>query len=366
MKILIFANDDEGLFQFRKELLLELTKTNEVYASVPEGPYQKELEEIGVKLLTTNFNRRGINPFSDLSLLKKYVKLLKEIKPSIALTYTIKPNVYGGLACQKAKIPYIANITGLGTAVETGGLLSKISLMLYKKGLKKADMVFFQNEENQAFMLKKKAVKGQYDLLPGSGVNTKFFQPIDYPSGDVIHFSFISRIMKEKGIDQYLNAAKIIRAKYPNTCFHVCGYCEGDYQKTLEELTKSGVIVYHGRVRDVREIHKISWCTVHPTYYPEGLSNVLLESLACCRPIIATNRSGCKEIIDDEVNGFIVKQKDTDDLIKQLRRFIEMPLEGKKAMGINGRKKVEERFDRSVVVQKYLAAIEIIVGGAGR
>lgn len=354
MKILILANDDEGLYQFRKELLVELLKHHEVYASVPEGPYKDDLIKLGCTLKLIPFNRRGVNPFNDLRLCLQYVSLLKDVRPDIVFTYTIKPNVYGGMVCRLLRVPYVVNITGLGTAVENEGILQKISILLYKVGVCAAQQVFFQNEDNRDFMLSRGIVKGRYDMIPGSGVNLTHFKPLDYPKDDIVVFSFISRIMKEKGIEQYLEAAKYIRKKYPNTQFHVCGYCEQDYQEELSKLHKAGIIVYHGCIRDVREMHKISHCTIHPTYYPEGLSNVLLESLSCCRPIMTTNRSGCREIVDDGVNGFVVRKMDSLDLIEKIEKFLALPYDEKRKLGLNGRKKVERKFSRQIVVDKYV------------
>lgn len=357
MKILILANDDEGLYQFRKELLVELMKDNIVFATVPEGPYKQDLIDLGIKLTLISVNRHGINPLDDFRLICQYAVLIHKICPDVVLTYTIKPNVYGGMVCRLYKVPYIANITGLGIAVENTGIIQQIALILYKIGLKGAKKIFFQNSENQKFMKDRKVVDTKIELLPGSGVNLKHFIPLEYPTGVLIQFAFISRIMKEKGIEQYLEAAAYIRKKYPNTRFHVCGYCEQDYNKKLKELNDNDTIIYHGCIRDVREIHKISSCTIHPTYYPEGLSNVLLESLSCCRPIITTERSGCREVIDDGINGFIVHQQDSKDLIKVIEKFIALPIEKKKQMGLDGRKKVEKEFDRRIIVERYLATI---------
>lgn len=360
MKILILANDDEGLYQFRRELIVELVKKNELYASVPEGPYKNDLISIGCKLEFADFNRHGTNPIRDFVLFCNYIKLIRKIKPDVVLTYTIKPNVYGGMACRLCKTPYLPNITGLGTAVENGGFMQKLTLLLYKIALKKANCIFFQNSENERFMLDKGVIRGKHELIPGSGVNLNYFQKKEYPNDDKIVFSFISRIMKEKGIEQFLGAAESIKAKYPNTEFHICGYCEQDYESKLIELDEKGIIIYHGCIRDVREMHAISHCTIHPTYYPEGLSNVLIESLSCCRPIITTDRSGCREVIDDGINGFLVKQKDTNDLIRVVEKFLNCSNDQRKAMGLAGRKKVEELFDRSIVVSKYIEAIDMI------
>lgn len=206
------------------------------------------------------------------------------------------------------------------------------------------------------FADKKIAVK-KHSLLPGSGVNLQRFAVLDYPEEETIEFVFISRIMKEKGTDQYLEAAEHIRKKYSNTRFHVCGFCEQTYEQRLKELNDNGTIIYHGMVRDVREVLAKTHCTIHPTYYPEGLSNVLLESAACGRPIITTNRSGCKEVIEDGINGYVVEQKNTQDLIQKIERFIELPWTQKKAMGLAGREKIEKEFDRQIVVDRYMEEV---------
>ena len=358
MRILILSNNDIGLYKFRQELLTSLLKdNNEVFVSLPDGQYIPRIEELGCKYIKTEFNRKGTNPLKDLALLRDYQKMLDQVNPDVVLTYTIKPNVYGGLACVSRKVPYIANVTGLGSAVENGGILQMITTTLYRLGLRKAKKVFFQNEANQKFMLEHKIVKENYDLLPGSGVNLKRFTVQEYSEKDSVDFVYVGRMMKEKGFELYLEAAKAIREKHPEACFHLCGTDEDHYREQVEELQKQGTIIYHGMVDDMASIYKEIDCTVHPTYYPEGMSNVLLESLACGRPIITTDRPGCKEIVEDGINGFVVKQKDLNDLIDKIERFLSLSPEQRRQMGLNGRKKVEEQFDRQIVIDKYLESI---------
>ncbi len=181
---------------------------------------------------------------------------------------------------------------------------------------------------------------------------------MEYPNDEKVNFLFIARVMKEKGIDQFLDAATFIREKYPKTAFHILGSCEENYQNKLKDMQDRGIIQYHGMQNDVREFHKISHCTIHPTYYPEGMSNVLLESAASGRPFITTNRSGCREIVDDEVNGFIVDQQNSQDLIDEIEKFLALYFETKKQMGMAGRKKVETEFDRQIVVTAYIEEIK--------
>lgn len=365
MKVLLLANSDIGLYHFRKELLEELVSPGsyivgrkdvpcEVFVSVPDGEYIPELNKIGCNVIKTPVDRRGMNPIKDINLLMKYRKILDVVKPNIVFGFTIKPNVYGGMACAEKQIPYVCNITGLGTAVENGGILQLITLILYKLSFRKVKTVFFQNMANEQFFTKYKISIGKHKMLPGSGVNLGHYETTEYPSEDTVEFVFVARVMKQKGIDQYLDAAKEIREKYPNTRFHICGYCEQDYEKKIRDLEKNEIVIYHGLVSNMSEIYKKVHCTIHPTYYPEGLSNVLLESAASGRPIITTNRSGCREVVEDGKNGFLIKEKDSEDLIKKIEKFLALSWEEQKAMGLSGREKVEREFDRKIVVERYL------------
>ncbi len=364
MRVLILANIGLGLYKFRRELIETLVKEYEVFFCIPEDEFVEPIKKLGCKFIPCPYlERHGTNPVKELKLIHFYKKVLQDYKPDIVFTYTIKPNVYGGMACARFDIPYVANITGLGTAIENAGLMQNIGLTLYKIGLRKAQKVFFQNTENQDFMVKHGVVKDKYDLLPGSGVNLDQYHVLPYPDieSHTIDFVFIARVMKEKGIDQYLDAAEVIRKKHPETRFHICGFCEQDYQDKLKELNDNETIIYHGLVSDMTQIYKIVSCTVHPTFYPEGLSNVLLESAASGRPIITTDRAGCREVIDDGINGFIVKQGDADDLIEKIEMFLKLSIDRRKEMGLAGRTKVEKEFDRKIVVQKYLDEIGKVV-----
>lgn len=354
MRVLVLANFGMGLYNFRKELLEKLINDkHQVFISLPEDEYVPRLMSLGCEFINTPVSRRGTNPITDLKLLLNYKKIITKIKPDLVLTYTIKPNVYGGLACRISDVPYLVNITGLGTAVENEGLMQKITLFLYKISMKNAKCVFFQNKENQRFLTNKKVIKGKYKILPGSGVNIDNYTLLDYPPNNNINFLFISRVMKEKGIDQYLATAAYIKRKYPNTNFHIVGFCEEEYEKTLKDMHEQGIIIYHGKQNDVRNYYKITHCTIHPSYYPEGMSNVLLESASSGRPIITTNRSGCKEVVENGINGYLVEPKNTDELIEKVEKFINLDYETKIQMGLYGRMKVVNEFDRNIVIDSY-------------
>ncbi len=352
--VLIINNGTSGLYGFRRELIEELVKRCRVVLLAHENGNRAELEAMGCVFVEQPMESHGTNPLRELSLVRQYRARIREIKPDLVLTYTIKPNVYGGMACAALGVPYVPNITGLGTAVENGGLIQRVTIPLYRFGLRKAQKVFFQNEENRAFMLRHHMLRSPSDLLPGSGVNLERFPLLPYPEGETVDFCFISRLMKEKGIEQYLDAAEAIHAGHPETRFHLYGSGGDSYKARIEALEKKGAVVFHGYAKDVLAVHRGSCCTVHPTYYPEGMSNVLLESCACGRPIITTDRAGCREIVDDGVNGFVVRQRDSADLIEKLERFLTLSREERQGMGLAGRAKVEREFDRRIVVGKYL------------
>ncbi|MCB2296773.1 glycosyltransferase family 4 protein [Clostridium tagluense] len=361
-KVLILVNHDVVIYNFRKELVESLLQEGyEVYISSPNGERIDDLVAMGCKYIEASISRHGTNIIEELKLLYYYKKIIKDVKPDVVLSYTIKPNIYGGMACESLNVPYIANITGLGSAVENKGVMQNISIILYKIAFRKINCVFFQNTENRQFFINNNIAIDKHRLIPGSGVNLKQFHVLDYPSDETIEFTFISRIMKEKGIDQYIEAAEYIRNKYPNTVFHICGFCEEAYEEKLKILQDKGIINYHGMQRDVRVILEKTHCTIHPTYYPEGMSNVLLESAACGRPVITADRSGCREVVDDGMNGYIVEQQNSKDLIEKIEKFLKLGYEEKKKMGLVGRKKVEDEFDRQIVVEAYMDEIEKVL-----
>ena len=350
-RILILANSSSGLYQFRYELVKALTNEYEVYASLPDDTNNEELTQAGLKIVTTPINRRGINPIEDIKLLKAYFKLLSELKPDAVLTYTIKPNVYGGWACARKKIPYMANITGLGSALENPGPLQLVSKLMYKAGLKGAACVFLQNSSNLEFVKKNKMVSSPMELLPGSGVNTERFPLQPWPEEE--GFIYVARVMKQKGIEEYLACARAIREEYPQTHFHILGYCEEDYEQELKNLQEQGIIDYHGSVKDVRPYLSRVRCIIHPSFYPEGMSNVCLEAASSGRAVITTDRPGCRETVRDGVTGYIVPTENKEALIGAVRRFMALSDEAKQAMGTAGREYVKENFNRQIVVDKY-------------
>jgi galacturonosyltransferase len=356
--ILLLVNHEIVIYNFRKELVERLIDNSyKVIISCPYGKNIDRLTNLGAIHVDLDIDRRGVNPLKDLKLFLHYKRLIKQYKPDAILTYTIKPNLYGGLAARLTKTPCIANITGLGTAIEKRGLLQIFIIKFYKVCLKNAKTVFFQNKENLDFMMNK-GVKGKGNkLLPGSGVNVNQFKYIEYPLSSTLHFVYVGRVMKAKGIDYYLESAKTIRKKYPNTVFHILGDFEEDYESILAEYQKNGYIEYHGKVNNVKEYYKIAHAIIHPSFH-EGMSNVLLEAASSGRPIIASRISGCKETFDENKTGFSFIARDQESLDLAIEKFINLPYENKRQMGIDGRKKVVNEFDREKIVNIYIDTIK--------
>lgn len=365
MKILILTNYANGLYLFRRELLETLKQENhELLVSVPMDEQCKKIENLGCRIIPTLLERRGNNPIKDLKLFMFYMNLLKTHKPDIVFTYTIKPNIYGGISCRIKKVPYLCNITGLGTAIESKGILSKILLKFYRISMKKARCVFFQNEGNRAFMHRYGIAKQNSRLLPGSGVNLIQHPYEPYPSEDVeIRFLAVIRIMKDKGIDEYLQAAEIMSKVHDRISFYLVGEYEEEtrehYEPILYRLEKEKVIKYLGHIDNVEEIMAQSHVIVHPSYH-EGLSNVLLEAAACGRPILTSNVSGCRETVKQDISGFLFEPCQTTELVNAIEKILSITFEERKKMGIEGRKLVETYFDRNNVISAYQEEIRKI------
>ena len=355
-KVLMVGNHEIVIYNFRKELIERMIQEGyEVYVALPYGPKVELLKGMGCKFIDTPINRRNTNPLQDIKVFFKYMKVLNDIKPNVVLTYTVKPNVYGGIACRLKKIPYICNVTGLGSGYLNGGVVQKVVQILSKLAFRKANKVFFQNTADRDLLVQQSVVKNNYDLLPGSGVNLDTYKLLPYPPEEQpINFNFVARVMKDKGIDEYLEAAKIIKKKYPDVIFNVIGMIDQPYYKDiLRKYEEDGIINYHGFQTDIMPFIEKCNCMINPSY-TEGMSNVLLENAACGRPLIASDIPGCKEVIDEGINGYKFEAKNIFNLVDKIEKFINISYENKVIMGKKSREKVEVKFDRQIVVEKYL------------
>lgn len=358
-RILILANFDVGLYKFRKELIQELlNQGNEVYISLPDGELVHNLEEMGCKFVNTAIDRRGMNPKTDVKLMFFYWKLIKKLQPDLVITYTIKPNIYGGLMCRMFHVPYAVNITGLGTAFQSENIIKKLVTFLYKIALKKAKVVFFENVGNKQTFLDLNILKEkQMCVLNGAGVNLVEYPFCEYPSEGETRFLFIGRVMKEKGVDELFEAAERIQKQYSDVFFDVVGPLEDNYKARIEELVKKGVILYHGYQKDVKPYIEKCHCFVLPSYH-EGMANTLLEAGAMGRPLITSNIHGCLEAVEVGRNGYLAKSKDTQVLFEQMEKFLVVDYAKKKEMGQASREVVQEKFDKKKVVGKTIREME--------
>ena len=358
MKILILTNSFGGLYNFRFELIQKLLSENEIWISTTMGDHADDFENLGCHIIDTKIERHGTNPFEDLRLLGFYIKLIKKVSPDVVFTYTVKPNIYGGLACKFKKVPFFANITGLGVSLENESFIQRIVLFLYRLSLKNAKHVFFQNSSNMDFMKKHKTVGEDITLLPGSGVNLEKFLPQEFPSiENGVNFLFIGRIMKDKGFDELLQAAKVIKSKYDNISFDIVGKFVDDYKDVVDSSVNEGLVNFHGKQIDVKPFLAKSHCVILPSYH-EGMSNVLLEAAASGRPVITTNVPGCRETFDEGVSGFGCEAKDVDSLVNAIEKFLSLTCEEMKTMGVAGRSKMEKQFNRNIIIDTYFKELQ--------
>lgn len=356
MKYLILANNSGGLYRFRKELMERLIGDGHiVYAVTPFDNSVEELKAIGIQLIELEMNRRGTNPLQELSLLSSYRKIIKKIHPDMIITYTIKPGIYGGLLARKAKIPYAVNITGLGTAFQKEGIFRTAIVKLWRLALKSAKCVFFENEENAQVFIDLKIVDNlKIHVLHGAGVNLVDFPFTEYPvSDEQIHFLFIGRVMKEKGIDELFSAMQQLYPKYPNIILDVVGWCEENYEEKLQELQDQGLVQFYGFQNDVKPFISKAHAFVLPSYH-EGMANTLLESAAMGRPLITSDIHGCMEAVENGKTGYLCEVKNVQSLVEQMGRFINLPYEVKCNMGRKSHEYVAENFDKKSVVKETI------------
>lgn len=361
-KVLMLGNSDIVIYNFRRELIEKMIKSGyEVYVSLPYSKRTEALKDMGCIFINTEINGRGTDIFEDIKLCLQYLKTLIKVRPDVVLTYTIKPNIYGGIACRLMRIPYICNITGLGSGYLKNGLVKKIIKILSRISYKKATKIFFQNTSDMNTLINDNILTRNYDLLPGSGVNLERYNLLDYPDKESeVNFSFIARVMKDKGIDEYLEVAKSIKVNYPRVNFSIIGKIEEvKYRSILSEYERRGIIKYEGFNDDIIHVIEKSSCIINPSY-SEGMSNVLLEGAACGRPLIASDIPGCREIIDNDINGLLFNVKSAEDLIEKIDKFINLDYREKVLMGLAGRIKVQDSFNRDIVVDKYMNLINSI------
>jgi len=365
--IALLTNNDDDIYCFRKELIEEIINSGyEMLISCPYGEKFELMKHIEYRYDDPVIDRRGTNIVADMKLFLHYFNLFRKNKPSVVLTYTAKPNVYAGVAAHLLRIPVISNVTGFGSVLNESGLKQKLIMSLFRFSFRRSACVMFQNSTNMKLAEESGMVKGEHRLIPGSGVNTERYPLQDYPEGgngkegEKVVFNYIGRILHDKGVDDYIEAAKRIKAEYPNTEFNMLGFIEPTemhYEKILSELEEKDVIKYRGSQKDIKPFVAKSHATIHPSTYGEGMSNVLLESASSGRPIISTDNPGCQETFIDGETGFIYHGSDVDALCEQIKKFLSMPNGERKVMGEKGREYIKANFSREKVIEAYLEKI---------
>ena len=357
-RVALIGNNSSGLYDFRHELIVELVKRNcVVTALTPFDMKVSDLMALGIHVVETPMNRRGIDPAEDLKLLHLYRRLLGTLRPDLAIGYTIKPNIYAAFVCRLLKIPYAANVTGLGSAFQNEGLLKKLVTAMYKVSLKKAKVVFFENCEDMQVFINSRIVKaGKACVLNGAGVDLEHFHPEDYPAGENTRFLFIGRIMKEKGVDELFDAMKRLTVEGVDCSLDILGGFDEDYSGKIREYESEGWLKYWGYQEDVRPFIAASHCFVLPSWH-EGMANTNLECAASGRPVITSRIHGCMEAVEDGLTGFLCERKDSGSLYAAMKRFCALSMEERRAMGLAGRKRMEAVFDKKQVVNETIARL---------
>lgn len=358
MKVLIIGNYDEGLYKFRLELIQKLLAENhEVVVSTPYGEYIPKLQALGCVYQDIEYNRAGKNIFAEIRLLHNYRKLLKADKYDMVLLYTIKPTLYAGLICRQRKIPFIVNITGLSPALTRSELLSELCFMLYRKVLRHAKVVFFQNKENMELFERKKTLQNNARLIPGSGVNLMQHTLEKYEESDILQVLFVGRITKVKGIEELFEAIEIAHDKELPMKFAFVGMCDSVYEDRIHNMDAEGKLKYYGRQDNVHQFMKESQAVIMPSY-GEGMSNVLLEASACGRPVLASDVTGCRDIVREGETGYLFETHSGQAIVEAFEKLLALTKQQREQMGVNGRIYVEKNFSRKIVVDEYMKQIK--------
>jgi len=387
-KLIIAVNTAWNLYNFRRGLIRALVDAGyEVVVVAPYDDYALRLEVLGCRYEPLPMDNKGTSPLRDLLLLSRFWRLLRRERPSVFLGYTIKPNIYGSFAAHTLGVPVINNVAGLGVVFVRGGWLASVVKTLYRLAIKRSKCVFFQNCDDRSLFLSERIVLSeQTSLLPGSGVDLNRYTPDDYGVEDRLSavqqsnnclvesgaeqgsftFLLVARLLWDKGVGEFVEASRRLHQQQPNVKFKLLGFLDVQNpaaidRSTVNDWVAEGVIEYLGSTDDVRPFLVEADCVVLPSYYMEGTPRSLLEAAAMARPIITTDWVGCREVVDDGVNGFLCRPQDVDDLAEKMEQMIALTPEKRAEMGQRGREKVVLEFDEKIVINKYLKAIHEIL-----
>lgn len=368
--VAIVANTAWYLYNFRSNLIRLLVSQGwKVSLIAPFDEYYTALEEMENVLVyrLRHLNRKGYNPFQDIRLYRAIRALYHQIKPDVVLQYTVKPNIYGSMAARQLGIPTISVVPGLGYAFIRPGLLRSIVTVLYRQTLRANRYVIFENTEDMNELIGNHIIEqARAVVFNGCGIDTEHFSPLPSKTNSDFRFLFIGRLIKEKGVAEFVQAAHHVHLRFPKARFYIAGNIDtenrsGFTHEEVKTMTDFEWIQYLGFVQDVRQAIREADCVVLPSYYPEGLPRVLLESMSMGKPVISTNSRGCRDAIEDGRNGFLINPRDSHDLSSAMITFCELPEEERKAMGQYGRMKAISEFDDRIINAKYLELLEAVI-----
>lgn len=367
MHILITVNAAWNIWNFRRSLVAALIRDgHRVTVLAPPDERVADLQAAGCRFLPLEMDVRGLNPLADLALLRRFRAIFRRERPDVVLGFTIKNNIFGAMAARAAGVAFVPNVTGLGTAFLSGGLLQQVAERLYRLAFRKVPVVFFQNDEDRALFLGRGLVQeGQARLLPGSGIDLVHFAAAPMPSDpDAPVFLMVARLLRDKGVVEFVDAARRIKAEVPEARFQLMGPAEAENRTAIgmaevESWVAEGVVDYLGTQGDVRPFLRAASCAVLPSYR-EGAPRTLIEASAMARPVIATDVPGCRAVVDADVTGFFCAPRDGESLAQAMRRFLELTPEARAAMGAAARRKMETEYDEALVLTAYRAVLQAL------
>ncbi len=368
MHVAMTVNAAWNIWNFRKPIVeVLLARGHQVTVLAPPDTFVDPLRDLGCQFVPLDMKAKGLNPIDEVRLWRRFTRIFKELQPDIILSYTIKNNTFGALAAKSLGVPFIPNVSGLGTGFLSGGILQFIVEQLYRRAYRNLPVIFFQNEDDRdLFTARGLARADQARLLPGSGIDLDHFAATALRPGDAPVFLLIARLLRDKGVMEFVEAARKIKAERPDVRFQLLGAAGSENRTAISEATvqswvDEGVVEYLGATSDVRPVIAAATCVVLPSYR-EGAPRTLIEAAAMARPLIATDVPGCRAVVDHEETGLLCKVRDADSLAAAIRRFFNLTPEDRAAMGRAGRTKMEHAYDQRLVVQAYCDAIHKLTG----
>ena len=370
MHILMTVNAAWNIWNFRRPLVEALTGDgHRITVLAPLDDAVPDLERLGCRFRPLEMSVKGLNPLEDLKLQRRFGRIFREERPDVILSYTIKNNIFGARAAKSTGVPFIPNVTGLGTAFLSGKLLQTVTEQLYRRSFADLPVVFFQNEDDRDLFLDRRLVRAdQARLLPGSGIDLQRFAPAPIPPpAEPPVFLMIARLLRDKGVLEFVEAARRVKVRHPQARFQLLGAAGSENRSAIDRPTvdawvAQGVVEYLGTTPDVRPAIAAASCVVLPSYR-EGAPRTLIEAAAMARPLIATDVPGCRAVVDRDVSGFLCLLRSAESLALAMERFLARSPEAQQAMGAAGRAKMEREFDQTLVVAAYRAALDVIASG---